>query len=114
MSEKKLETAILDYLSYIKEGYFFKVNTMGVYDPTIGKHRKNMNKYAINGISDILGCFMGVFMAMEVKLPSNKKRPDAQIDFINMINKTGGKAGFVTSIVEVDNLLKEVIKDNGN
>lgn len=111
MTEKQLETQILDFLSYLPSGYFFKVNNTGLYDPTKKVFRKNMNKHIPLGVADILGCYKGVFVAMEVKLPSNKKRPQEQIDFINVINKGGGVAGFVTSISEAHSLIEEITKE---
>ena len=67
-----------------------------------------MNKHIPLGVADILGCYRGVFVAMEVKLPSNKRRPQEQIDFINMINKCGGAANFITSVSEANKLLEGI------
>jgi len=106
MNEKQLENLIFQYLKY-REGFFFKINTIGVYDKDKGIYRKNINPNIITGTSDILGVVRGRFIAMEVKTKQNKKRPKEQIDFIDMVNKNGGLADFITSINDVERLLNE-------
>lgn len=57
------------------------------------------------GSSDLIGIYQGRFLAMEVKVPGKKPRPE-QITFINAIIKAGGIAGVVTSRADVYALLK--------
>ncbi len=68
--------------------------------------RKARSKFAINGVSDILGCLDGKLVALEVKTPERRKNvSDDQQRFIEHINKEGGIAGVVCSIDDVDELL---------
>lgn len=99
-TEKEIETAILRVLEAHRI-FAWKNNSTAIYDPVRKVFRKSKNKYAINGVSDILGVFNGQFLAIEVKRPCNKERPEHQQNFIDLINKNGGIAFFATSIDEV-------------
>jgi hypothetical protein len=112
--EKDLENIILTYLLYLPNSFFFKINTTGVYDPIKKIYRANKNKFIVNGVSDILGVINGRFIALEVKTPENKVRPNDQQAFIDRINYLGGKAGFVTSLSDVKQLIDEVISESGS
>jgi len=48
------------------------------------------------GVSDLLVCLKGQFIALEIKMEGKKPRPN-QIAFIESIIKAGGKAGVVYS-----------------
>lgn len=55
------------------------------------------------GISDLLGIYKGRFVAIEVKLPSNKKGTTRLQDwFINTINACGGLGFVARSVQEVE------------
>lgn len=51
--------------------------------------------YGRNGVSDILGCVNGYFLAIEVKRPG-KKPTLAQMEFLKEVNSAGG-IGFVAT-----------------
>lgn len=108
LSEKDIEKQILHYLEFLPGCFAWKNNTTGVFDPQKKVFRKPQNKFAINGVSDILGIYKGRFLAIEVKKPSNKLRPEHQIQFINNVIKNGGIAFFATSVEEVREKLKEI------
>lgn len=98
-SEKKIETAILDWLNAQPGCFAFKVNTGGIFDPRTRRFRKNANPHCHNGTSDILGVWRGRMMAIEVKRPKTlygpKTYPSAlQKYFIERIRDSGG-IGFV-------------------
>lgn len=99
--EKNIENTILGFLNLIPGCFAWKSNTVGIYDPVKKIFRKSRNKYAINGVSDILGVFRGKFLAIEVKRPDNKKRPEDQISFITQIKKNDGIAFFASSVEDV-------------
>jgi penicillin-binding protein-related factor A (putative recombinase) len=99
--EKEIETSILQYLEFVPSCYAWKNQSSAIFDPTKKVFRKAKSKFLINGVSDILGIFNGQFLAIEVKRPSNKVRPDDQVNFIKHINSMGGKAFFATSIDDV-------------
>lgn len=57
------------------------------------------------GGSDLIGWTKdGRFLAMEVKLPGQKPRPD-QVNFINAVRLAGGVGGIVFSSGDVEKLL---------
>ena len=62
------------------------------------------------GSSDLIGIIKkdgkGIFVAIEVKLPGQKPRPD-QFAFLNRIRDLGGIAGYVTSVDEALELLRK-------
>ena len=57
--------------------------------------------------SDIIGCYHGVFVAIELKVPGRKPRP-GQFAFLKIVKLAGGVSGYATSIKEVREILKEV------
>lgn len=100
-SEKHIEKSILAYLECLPNCFAWKNQSVGIFDPTKGIHRKAMSKYSINGVSDILGIYHGRFLAIEVKTPINKKRTESQEKFIKNIKDNGGIAFYATSIDDV-------------
>jgi len=52
------------------------------------------------GVSDIIGCYHGRFMAIEVKAPSGKIS-EAQQAFIDSVNAAGGLAFVARSVDDV-------------
>lgn len=99
--EKDIEKAILQYLEFLPSCFAWKSVTAGYFDTKTKSFKKQRNKYAINGVSDILGVYQGKFLAIEVKRPSNKVRNEEQNQFINQINLQGGIAFYATSIEDV-------------
>lgn len=93
MSEKDIENLILEYLQ-VRGIFAFKNQSVGIYDPRTKRYRKSYNKFHINGTSDVLGILPdGRFLAIEVKTKKTKTRAsEAQLSFIDNINKNGGVA----------------------
>jgi len=96
--EKKIESAILDWLNLIDGCFAIKINTMGVFDPKRKVWRKNTNPHIHNGTSDILACYRSRFCAIEVKAGSNKPSENQRI-FLERIKKNGG-VSFCTNSLE--------------
>lgn len=105
-TEKTIETAILTYLSYLPGCFAWKNNSTGIYDPVRGCYRKNKNKFAINGVSDILGIYKGRLLAIEVKRLSSDKPTQEQEQFLERVRKLGGISGVARSIDDVREILK--------
>lgn len=99
--EKDIEKSILQYLELLPGCYAWKSVTAGYFDTKTKTFKKQRSKYAINGVSDILGIFRGKFLAIEVKRPCNNVRTEEQNLFIETINKHGGIAFYATSINDV-------------
>lgn len=55
---------------------------------------------------EMVGRTVGVFCALEVKLPTNNERPAIQLAFTRIVQCLGGVAGFVTSEQEALALLR--------
>ena len=127
--EKDIENSILQWLSYQREGFYWKNNSVGIYDPKRKAFRLSKNPYFIRGVSDILGIYKGQFCAFEVKTPAEyrhvmkhweryrigqitnkgQRRLVNQVDFICRIREKGGIAGFVCNIEMVKELFRERI-----
>lgn len=105
MLEKQIENQILHYLSMI--GVFaWKNQSTGVFDPTKKTFRKR-SRFQINGVSDILCCYKGHFVAIEVK--SEKGRlSGSQIEFIANVNANGGFAFVARSVSDVEKAFKQI------
>ena len=106
-TEKAIETAILMYLNYLPGCFAWKNNSTGIFDQARGCYRKSKNKYAINGVSDILGVYQGRFLAIEVKKPGAPDATDEQKNFIKRIGKSGGIAGVARSVDDAREILKQ-------
>lgn len=105
LKEADIEHLILNYLNQLPGCVAWKNPTVGYFDVKRGVFRKQQSKFAINGVSDILGIYQGRMLAIEVKRPQNKERPEHQTHFVNMINRHGGLAFFATSISDVERAL---------
>ena len=106
VTEKQIETAILTYLSFLPKCFAWKNNSVGVYDVARGVHRKSKNKFAINGVADILGIYHGRLLAIEVKRTKSSRVSREQRDFLERVRRLGGIAGVCTSVEEAKELLK--------
>lgn len=88
--EQDIQTSIMNYISSIG-GLPIKFNNIGI--------------YAKAGVSDILACVKGRFVAIEVKKPG--KKPTAlQNIFIEAINQIGGIAFWTDNLDDVKEKLK--------
>lgn len=104
LSEKQIENAILNYLAYV-DGFFWKNNSVGIYDAKKGLYRKSRNKFAINGVSDIIGVYKGRAVFIEVKAKRGRLSP-SQVKFLDEVKKQGAIAGVAKSVDDVIELLE--------
>lgn len=88
--EQDIQTSIMNYISSIG-GLPIKFNNIGI--------------YAKAGVSDILACIKGRFVAIEVKRPG-KKPTGLQKQFIDAINLIGGIAFWADNLDDVKEKLK--------
>lgn len=72
--EQDIQTSIINYIKSIG-GLPIKQNQIGI--------------YAQAGVPDIICCYCGVFIGIEVKRPGQKPKP-IQMAFLDAINKAGG------------------------
>ena len=77
---------------YSSGGYAWRASSTGVYDQKAGAYRTAAKK----GVSDVLACFRGKFVAIEVKIGKDRLS-DEQIGFMRNIKHVGGIAFVATS-----------------
>tara|TARA_B100000809_G_C14792398_1_gene407135 strand:+ start:26 stop:367 length:342 start_codon:yes stop_codon:yes gene_type:complete len=106
-SEKEIENSILDYLQ-TQKGFFWKNNTVGVYDP-VKKTFRRPTKYCINGVADILGVIPpdGKLVAIEVKSKKGRVSKNQEA-FLLRVRMQNGKAFIARSIEDVQKELYDV------
>lgn len=93
MREQDVQTKIMNYITSIG-GLPVKFNNIGI--------------YAKAGVSDILACVKGRFVAIEVKKPGGRPS-QLQLQFIDAINKIGGIAFIADNLDIVKDKLKELL-----
>lgn len=108
-TEKAIENAILTYLNYLPRCFAWKNNNTGVFDPRTGKFRANKNKFIHKGVPDIIGCYHGRLLLIEVKKKGGKLTKEQQL-FLERNAKLGAIAGVARSVDEA----REIIKGAGN
>lgn len=84
------------------KGIFFWVQSAGRIPG-----RKANSRYQRNGIADILGCYRGRMLAIEVKAPKGKTTAE-QDEFLAAVNGFGGIAFVARSIADVERELGKV------
>lgn len=90
--EKKIEIAIIKLLK--KRGAY-----------AISLHGSPMS----SGYPDIIACYRGFFIGLEVKQPSTSHTATPrQLAQLKLINKAHGRGRVVVSVEEVENLLDEL------
>jgi hypothetical protein len=128
MTEKQIESQILDWLNLQPGIFAFKVNTTGVYDTARKCFRTIKNPHIHKGTSDIIGCKNGRFFAIEVKTPKAHKKiiksvpgsfiPSShevnQAQFLCRIMKKGGFAMFASSLDKVISFIKSMDSSTNN
>ena len=101
-TEKEIENSILDYLK-TQEGFFWKNQSVGIWDNAKKTYRRSNNRHHLNGVADILGVLPGgYFCAIEVK-SKRGKTTEAQDSFLQMvsnINREGKAKAFVARSIE--------------
>lgn len=109
ITEKQLESAILDYLNILPKCYAIKVNNTGIFDPNRKVYRTLKNKHSPKGVSDIVGSYNGRALFIEVKAPGKIKNVSKeQMEFLERMRQTGAIAFAADSIDVVE---KELINE---
>jgi VRR-NUC domain. len=99
--EKDIQRAICDWLAYNRY-FFWRSNNVPVYSRSNDgiKRFRSLPKYTPKGIPDIMVLHEGKYIALEVKRPSAKLRPE-QAEFGAKVTLAGGLYHIVHSIDEV-------------
>src|SRR3990167_3031974 len=85
-----LTNQIIDYI-YSVGGYAWRASSVGVYDTKTHAYRTAPKK----GVSDILACYKGRLVAVEIKIGKDRLS-DEQIGFMRNIQHVGGIAFVAT------------------
>ena len=94
MKEKSIENKIKQYLKTVEDLYFFK---------------EHGGLYGTAGVPDIICCYKGRFIALEVKAPDGKATA-LQDATIRRIIGAGGIARIVRSLEEVKEIIIKFTK----
>lgn len=100
MRESEIQKSIIQYLSYRKDTYYVRVGSGGI-KTADGRYFKSGKK----GCPDILICYKGRFIGLEVKNEKGKQS-EFQETAKKEIEKVGGKYYIVKDIDDVVEILK--------
>ena len=100
MKENEIQKAILEYLNYIGKIYFFRAGS-----GAIRTENGNYFKSGKVGCPDIVVCYKGKFIGLEVKTEKGKQS-DYQKVAEQEIKRAGGKYFMVRSINDVMKIIK--------
>ena len=101
----QLTNQILQFL-YENGAYAWRQNTGGIYDKNIGIYRMSAKK----GVSDILACYKGKLIAIEVKIGKDRLSPE-QAGFIQNIIHAGGSAFVACDFEQFKTWWSEMVVD---
>lgn len=90
----ELTNQIIDFI-YRNNGYAWRASSTGVFDQKAGAYRTAAKK----GVADILACFKGQLIVIEVKIGKDRLSPK-QTGFIENIRHAGGTAFVVSNFEE--------------
>ena len=85
-----LTNKIIDFI-YRHGGYAWRASSVGIYDQTKRAYRTAPKR----GVSDILACFQGQLIAIEIKIGKDRLSPE-QTGFLENVSAVGGNT-FVAS-----------------
>lgn len=92
MREKNIENKIKNYLK-LKGAYYFK---------------HHGNQFSQVGVPDIIACYKGRFIGVEVKNETGKTSPLQDIN-LKMINEAGGIGIVARSVEDVKKVIDKII-----
>jgi hypothetical protein len=104
MSEANtLTNAVIAFL-YKQGAFCWRQNTGGTYDASRGIRRMASKR----GVSDVLCCFKGRMIAIEIKIGTDRLSPE-QEGFIANVRHAGGVAFVVKTIDDLERLWKSEV-----
>lgn len=108
--EKNLQNSIIEWMAvkYPTIKAWLQPST-GTFSPKKGVFLKRKSKFAITGISDIIGIMPnGIWLAIECKIKPNKPTEE-QINFLTMIKDRGGIGLVAYTLEDAERGLKSEI-----
>ena len=107
LTESQVQKVILQWLEMQKDLTVIRFNAIGIPLGETGKFRPIRMK----GVSDLICCVRGKFLAIEVKREKGGKLSDYQKAFLQTVEDVGGKAIVATSLDEVIETVNEIRKE---
>lgn len=78
-----------------------------------GLYQVKIQQVALRGVPDILVCYRGLFIALELKVPPNKVKAGSLQELnLRLISEAGGYAREVTP-QNLDSIIQEILCLNG-
>lgn len=107
--EKDIQKLILDWLQMQKKTYVWRQNSGAMYaESKTGRH--GFKTASVKGVSDIIGIWQGMPIAIEVKRPGEKPTENQQ-EFMENFARAGGISICAHSLEEVKRSLKQVMEN---
>jgi penicillin-binding protein-related factor A (putative recombinase) len=106
IKEKQIENSILSYLK-MRNLFFWKNDSVGVYDVKKGVYRRKTSIHRKVGVADIIGVVNGRAVFIEVKSPKGKLSP-GQIQFLEEAKQNGAITIVARSIEDVEHVLGDI------
>ena len=106
MSEASTLTNKIIQHIYSSGGFAWRASSTGVYDQKAGSYRTAAKK----GVSDVLACFRGRLIAIEIKIGKDRLS-DEQIGFMRNIEHVGGIAFVAGNFDEFVNRWNLLVND---
>lgn len=107
--EGAVRNAICEFLAYQRGCLFWVAQTVGIYDQTKKLYRKP-GRYHRNGVADILGVYLGIPIAIEVKSAKGVLSEHQRV-FLDDFKRAGGIAIVARCVDDVIALFKKLKKD---
>lgn len=95
-------------LSWLKSKNIFvwPNDSVGIFDPVKKVYRKKHSQYHLKGVSDILGIYKGLLLAIEVKSQKGKTSPEQEW-FLAEVKARGGVSFVARSIQDCEDILHD-------
>jgi penicillin-binding protein-related factor A (putative recombinase) len=106
LKEKQIENSILSYLK-MRNLFFWKNESVGVYDVKKGIYRRKTSRHRKVGVADIIGVIKGRAVFIEVKSAKGKLSP-SQVQFLDEAKQNGAITIVARSIEDVEHVLGEI------
>jgi hypothetical protein len=100
--ERDIQKSVLAYLNHLKKIYFFRSGN-GAIRTELG----NFFRTGRPGNPDIVVCYKGIFVGLEIKTKTGKQSPSQEKTEQEIIN-AGGKYFIIRSIDDVINALESL------
>jgi penicillin-binding protein-related factor A (putative recombinase) len=103
--ENLIKNQVCSWLA-LKHGFFFQVDSVGIFDFKKRSFRSNRSPWRMRGVADIIGIWKGKPLAIEVKSATGRLSP-FQKEFLEKWELAGGISIVARCIEDVEKALKD-------